>query len=548
VLSREMFIRSALVEGDWDTHHAFFAANRTLLDDVEELEHRARRRDIVVDDEAVHAFYDARIPADVVSGRHFDAWWKRARHETPDLLTFTMADLVSGEAAALSALDHPDVWVQGDLRLPLTYQFEPGSDADGVTVHIPVDVLNQVSPEGFDWQVPGLRQELVTALVKSLPKPLRVRCVPAPDTAAHVLAVVEPRSRPLLDALETELLNTKRVDVRAEDWQLDKVPDHLRMTFRVEDARGRTLAEGKDLDALKASMRTQVQQALSAASTLERSGLTSWDVGTLPREVTSGAVKGFPALVDEGTSVSLRVLGSPAEQAAAHWRGVRRLLLLALPSPVKALQGRLTNATKLALTRNPHGSVAAVLDDCALAAADALVRASGGVVWDAAGFERLREAVRPKLVPALEEVLTAVTGVLSAWYDLRARLDAEQRPALATSVADMRAQLDRLVRPGFVTATGFARLADVSRSLQALDVRLRKLPDDPARDRLHTAQVARVQAEVDDVARRVPPSPELEQVRWMVEELRISLFAQPMRTRGPVSDKRIARALDALLP
>ena len=549
VLSREMFLRSALVEGDWDTSHAFFAANRELLEDVEDLEHRARRRDIVVDDEALFAFYDARVPADVVSGRHFDAWWKKARHETPDLLTFTMGDLVSGEAGALSALDHPDVWVQGDLQLPLTYSFEPGSDADGVTVHIPVGVLNQVSPEGFDWQVPGLRHELVTALIKSLPKPLRVRCVPAPDTAAQFLAVVEPRTRPLLDALETELLNRKRVDIRAEDWRLDTVPDHLRMTFRVEDARGRTLAEGKDLEALKASLRPKVQQALSSASgSLERTGLTTWDVGTLPREVQQGAVRGYPALVDDGASVSLRVLGTPGEQAAAHWRGLRRLLLLTLPSPVKAVSGRIPNATKLALTRNPHGSVAATLEDCAVAALDALMAAHGGAVWDAAGFDRLREAVRPELVPALEQVLALVTRVLSAWYDLTVRLDAERRPALATSVADMRAHLDRLVRPGFVAATGHARLPDVLRCLQALEVRLTRLPDDPARDRLWTAQVARVQAEVDDVARRVPPSPALEQVRWMVEELRISLFAQPMRTRGPVSEKRIGKALDALLP
>jgi ATP-dependent helicase HrpA len=543
-----MFLRSALVEGDWDTSHAFFAANRALLDDVEELEHRARRRDIVVDDQALYDFYDARVPADVVSGRHFDAWWKRARHETPDLLTFTMSDLVSDDAAVLSALDHPDVWVQGDLRLPLTYQFEPGSDADGVTVHIPVSVLNRVSPEGFDWQVPGLRHELVTALIRSLPKPLRVRCVPAPDTAAHVLAVVEPRSRPLLDALERELLNLKRVDVRAEDWRLDRVPDHLRMTFRVEDARGRTLAEGKDLEALKAQLAPRVQQALSSASaTLERTGLTSWDVGTLPREVSSGTLRGWPALVDERTSVALRVLTTPAEQAPAHWRGVRRLLLLTLPSPVKAVQGRLTNATKLALTR-PPGTVAETLDDCTTAALDALMAAHGGVVWDADGFARLRDAVRPQLVPALDEVLAAVTKVLTAAHDLRQRLDAERRPALAGSVADLRAHLDRLVHPGFVTATGYARLADVSRYLQALDVRLTRLPEDPARDRLAMARVARVQAEVDDVARRVPPSPQLDRVREMVEELRISLFAPAMRTRFPVSDVRIAKALDALLP
>ena len=549
VLSRELFLRHALVEGDWDTFHAFFAANRSLRGDVEELEHRARRRDIVVDDQALYAFYDARVPADVVSGAHFDSWWKRARHETPELLTFTLADLVSGDADVLSALDHPDSWIQADLRLPLSYQFEPGSDADGVTVHIPLPVLNRVSPEGFDWQVPGLRQELVTALIKSLPKPLRVRCVPAPDTAAAVLTVLEPRARPLLDALETELLGTRRVDVRHQDWQLSRVPDHLRITFRVEDSRGRPLAEGKDLEALKAQLRPDVQQAIShAAGGIERAGLTSWDVGSLAHEVQHGAVKGYPALVDEGDTVGLRVVGTPAEQQQAMWRGTRRLLQLTLPSPTKALSGRLTNATKLALTRNPHGSVAATLADCATAALDALMAAHGGPAWDAAGFERLREAVGPELVPTVAEVLAAATTVLAAWYTVRARLDAETRPALATSVADMRAQLDCLVYPHFVTGTGPARLTDVLRYLQALQVRLDKLPKDPARDRLATAQVAQVQAEVDDVRRSRPDTPESDQLRWMVQELRISLFAQPMKTRYPVSDKRIYKAIDALLP
>ena len=549
VMCRELFIQHALVEGDWDTHHAFVAQNRALLEEVEELEHRARRRDISVDDAAVYAFYDKRIPADVVSGRHFDAWWKRARHETPDLLTFTLTDLVSDDAAVLSALDHPDVWFQGDLRLPLTYQFEPGADADGVTVHIPVGVLNQVTPEGFDWQVPGLRQELVTALIKSLPKALRVRCVPAPDTAANFLQVTEARVRPLLTALETELLNTRRVDIRAEDWDWSKVPDHLRMTFRVEGADGRTLAEGKDLDALTAQLQPTVQRTISsAARSVEATGLTAWTVGALPREVQSGSVRGFPALVDEGATVGVRVLATPAEQARAHWLGTRRLLQLTLPSPVKAISGRLTNAAKLALTRNPHGSVPATLEDCTTAALDALMTAAGGPAWDEAGFTALREAVRPDLVPTVEEVLRRTEAVLTAWYAVRTRLDAETRPALATSTADMRAQLDRLVHPGFVTATGRDRLPDVLRYLQAMERRLDKLPEDPARDRLSTAQVARVEAEVEDVRRRVPPSPELDQLRWMVEELRISLFAQPMRTRYPVSEKRIYKALDALLP
>jgi ATP-dependent helicase HrpA len=483
-----------------------------------------------------------------VSGAHFDAWWKKARHETPDLLSFTIGDLVSAEADVLSALDHPDVWVQDDLRLPLTYQFEPGSDADGVTVHVPLDVLNRVSAEGFDWQVPGVRQELVTALIKSLPKPLRVRCVPAPDTAAQVLAVVEPRSRPLLDALESELLNTKRVDIRAEDWDLSKVPPHLRMTFRVEDARGRTVAEGKDLEALKAELRPKVQQALSTASpSVERSGLTSWVVGTLPREVATGAVRGFPALVDEGSTVGVRVLGTPAEQAAAHWRGTRRLLLLTTPPPAKAISGRMTNAQKLALTRNPHGTPAEVFADCTTCALDALIAAAGGPAWDEAGFARLRDAVRAELVPAVEQVLATVEQVLTSSYAVAARLEATPR-AHPESVDDIRRQLAALVGPGFATATGSARLPDLLRYLKALEVRLDKLAADPARDRLNVATVARVQAELDDLRRRLPPSPELAELRWMLEELRISLFAQPMRTRYPVSEKRIYKAMDALLP
>ncbi len=546
VLSREMFIRSALVEGDWDTRHRFFAANLALLEDVEELEHRARRRDIVVDDQALYDFYDARLPQDVVSGAHFDAWWKRARHETPDLLTFTIGDLVSDEADVLSALDHPDVWVQGDLMLPLTYQFEPGSDADGVTVHVPLAVLNRLSPEGFDWQVPGLRQDLVTALIKSLPKPLRVRCVPAPDTASAFLAVVEPRTRPLLDALETELLDVKRVDVRAEDWDLAKVPPHLRMTFRVEDAAGKPLAEGKDLEALKAQLQPKVASALSAASpSVERTGLTTWDVGTLPREVVSGQVRGFPALVDEGSTVGVRVQATPAQQAAVHWRGTRRLLQLTVPPPAKAISGRMTNAQKLALTRSPVAP-AAVFDDCTTCALDYLVAQAGGPAWDADGFARLRDAVRQDLVPTVEQVLAQVEKVLTASYAVTAALEASRR-ALPESVADVRAQLAGLVGPGFATATGKARLPDLLRYLQALEVRLDKLETDPGRDRLNVAVVARVQAELDDLRRKVPASAQLDELRWMVEELRISLFAQPMRTRYPVSEKRIYKAMDGLL-
>jgi ATP-dependent helicase HrpA len=540
-LSRDLFIRHALVEGDWATHHAFFADNLRLLEDVEELEHRARRRGIVVDDQTLFDFYDARIPADVVSGAHFDAWWKNAHRETPELLTFSLAMLVQ-EAAEVDPGDYPDTWQQGEVRLPLTYQFEPGADADGVTVHIPVAVLGAVSSYGFDWQVPGLRRELVVALIKSLPKPVRVQLVPAPDTAGAVLAVLEARQEPLLDALERELLRLRGADVRRDDWQLDRVPEHLRMTFRVEDEQGRTLAEGKDLTALREQLAPNVQRALStAAGGLERTGLTSWvDV---PRTVPAGAgVTGYPALVDEGSSVALRVLGSPQEQDTAMWAGVRRLLLLSVPSPVKAIAGRLSNASKLALTANPHGSVVALLDDCVVAAVDALIESGGGPPWDEASYDALRSHVRGELHDTTEQVLRKVEEVLTLWAALTPQLD-----GISAAQVDMREQLDRLVRPGFVAATGLDRLPDLVRYLKAVEARLSRLPRDADRDRRELATVQAVQEEVDALLRKRPDDPRARDVAWLVEELRVSLFAQGMRTKQPVSEKRIYKAIDALL-
>jgi ATP-dependent helicase HrpA len=539
-LARDLFLRHALVEGDWETHHAFFTDNLRLLEDVEELESRARRRGIVVDDQTLFDFYDKRIPADVVSGAHFDSWWKNARRETPDLLTFNMSMLVQ-ETAAVDPGDYPDSWQQGEVRLPLTYQFEPGADADGVTVHIPVAVLGAVTSYGFDWQVPGLRTELVVALIKSLPKPLRVKLVPAPDTAAALLAVLEPRQEPLLDALERELLRLRGVDVRRDDWQLDRVPEHLRMTFRVEDAVGRTLAEGKDLSALREQLAPKVQRALStAAGDIEKTGLTSWvDV---PRTVPAGpGVTGYPALVDDGGTVSLRVLGSAAEQDTAHWTGVRRLLLLTIPSPVKGIAGRLSNASKLALTANPHGSVLALLDDCVLAAVDSLMTAGGGLVWEAPAYDRLRDHVRGSVHETTEQVLVAVEEVLTLWASLTPQVG-----GISAAQVDMRAQLERLVRPGFVTAAGLDRLPDLVRYLKAMELRLSKLPRDAERDRREMATVQAVTEEVDALLRKRPHDPRAREIAWMVEELRVSLFAQGMRTRYPVSEKRIYKAIDAL--
>ncbi|TMQ90101.1 ATP-dependent RNA helicase HrpA [Actinomadura soli] len=554
-LARELFIRHALVEGDWDTRHRFFHDNRALLEEVEELEHRARRRDILVDDETLFDFYDERIPEDVVSGRHFDSWWKKARHAEPDLLGFEKSMLINETAGGVSESDYPDAWKQGALRLRLTYQFEPGTDADGVTVHIPVQVLNQVRPDGFEWQVPGLRTELVTELIRSLPKQLRVNFVPAPDYARKVLDRVAPRTEPLLDALERELTELTGVPVAREAWDPSRLPAHLRITFRVVDDKGRPLGEGTDLDELKRRLAGKVRGTLSkAASTVERSGLREWTIGELPRtyERTQAGyeVKAYPALTDDGESVSVRMYETEAEQARAMWLGTRRLILLNAPSPVKLIQGRLTNQGKLALSHNPHGSVAALFDDCVTAAADRLIAEGGGPAWDEDGFRALYDRVRADLHDTTAEIVALVERVLAEAHEVDRRVRGTASLTLVPALTDIRGRLAALVHPGFVTATGWARLPDLPRYLRALQIRLDKLPENPGRDRLLAGQADVLAQEYEQTLRRLHPSRREDeparQIRWMLEEFRVSLFAQQLGTRFPVSDKRIRKAMAAL--
>jgi ATP-dependent helicase HrpA len=550
-LARELFIRHALVEGDWQTHHPFFHDNRALLDEVEDLEHRARRRDILVDDETLYAFYDRRIPADVVSGRHFDAWWKKARHTDADLLSFEKSMLINENAGRIDAADYPDTWRYEDLVLTLTYQFEPGADADGVTVHVPLPVLARLTAEPFEWQVPGLRKDLVTALIRSLPKVTRRNFVPVPDFAADALSRLTAGAGPLLPALERELAYLGGTPVPRAAWDPAKVPDHLKITFRVIDEHGKALAEGKDLAALQEQLKPKVRETISAAArSIERRGLRTWDFGPLPQTVRQQRagyeVTAYPAVADDGDSVAIRVYETAAAQRVAMWAGVRRLLQLNLPSPVKVVNARLSNPAKLALSRNPHRSAADLIDDCVTAALDKLMTDAGGVVWDPAGFDALLAAVRTGLPDTVFAVVTEVQPILASASAVEKRLAGTANLALVPALTDIRAQLSRLVYRGFVTDTGWEYLGELPRYLKAIEYRLDRLPANAARDRQLMLTVEQVWQEYEQLRDEVPPSDELRRIRWMVEELRVSLFAQALGTPYPVSDKRIYRAMDAL--
>jgi ATP-dependent helicase HrpA len=594
VLAREMFIRHALVEGEWKTHHKFFHRNRALLEEVEELEARVRRRGLLVDDETLFEFYDARVGKDVVSERHFDKWWKEARQQEPALLDFDQSLLLSEDADSLDESAYPKTWLHKGFELPLTYEFHPvapGSPpnpSDGVTAEVPVLFLNQLDDAPFRWLIPGQRVELVTALIKSLPKQIRKNFVPAPDVARQAVAALESDFDPAEDDLESSLeLVLRRLRghiIPPGSWNWEAVPQHLRMSFKVVDSGGKVLDEGKDLEALQERLapatRRAIAESLGATPATaapraakkgagpkavpenggpashgftEQSGLTEWSFGTVQREVSvtvkGHTVTGYPGLADEGKSVALRVFQTASEQEEAMRGGVIRLLALRVPSPDRYVLEHLNNTEKLTFSQNPHGSVSALIADCALAAIDKLTPAE--LPWDRASFDALYEQVRAELIDTVFSVTAVVERILASTRRIQKQLKGTTSLALISALNDIRSQLEQLVYPGFVARTGYAQLSQLPRYLAAIEKRLEKLPGNVQRDALSMAAVQRLEDEYDDAVSALLPGrragAELTQVRWMIEELRVSLFAVELGTAYSVSEKRIRAALNKAL-
>ncbi|MDO4626423.1 MAG: ATP-dependent RNA helicase HrpA [Pasteurellaceae bacterium] len=556
VLSRELFIRSALVEGDWVTNYPFFKENQRLVREVEELEHKSRRRDILVDEQTLFEFYDQRIGSEVVSSRHFDQWWKKARQRDPELLNFEKSFLINDNANKVSELDFPNYWQQGNLKLKLSYQFEPGSDADGVTVHIPLPLLNQVEMQGFEWQIPGLRHELIVALIKSLPKALRRNFVPSPNYAEAFLARVTPMQNPLLDALQTEFRRMTGVSVENDSWNWQQVSNHLKMTFRVIDDKGKKIAESMDLDQLKFQLKDRVQQSIAAVADdgIEQSGIHIWNFEQLPQyyeQKNRGfSVKAFPAIVDEQDAVGIKLFETEYEQRVAMQQGLRRLLLLNVPSPIKYLHEKLPNKSKLGLYFAPFGNVLQLIDDCIACAVDKLIADFGGVVWNESDFNKLRDFVRENLNDTVVEIAKQVEQILTLSFEINKRLKGKMDFNMAFALSDIKSQLTNLIFPGFVEKHSYPRLPDLMRYLQAIDKRIDKLMQDSNRDRASMLRVEQVSQAYQQLLHKLPKSKpilaEILEIRYMIEELRVSLFAQQLGTNYPISDKRILNLIQTL--
>ncbi|MFE3702498.1 ATP-dependent RNA helicase HrpA [Nocardia tengchongensis] len=552
-LSRELFIRHALVQGEWQTTHDFFARNRELLDDVADLEHRARRRDILVDDEVLFEFYDRRIPSDIVSVRHFDSWWRKAQRNEPNLLDFTASTVVNEDAALLDPTAYPDSWRQGELTLPLTYQFEPGQADDGVTVHIPIAQLAHVRSVGFDWLVPGMREELAAAFIKTLPKQLRRTVVPAPDFAKAALDRLTPRAEPLRTGLARELSQLGSVTIAAAALDPAGLPDHLRMTFAATDPSGAIVARSKSLADLKTRLAEQVSKSVARANNAaERAPAAVWtseSLGTLPsavkRQVGGQTITGYPALVAESEGVAVRVLSSPAEQATAMRTGTRALLLGAITTSARAVTAGLPPTDRLALSQNPYGTLDALVEDCRACAADELIAANGGPVRSPEQFQVLVEKVRPQFTSAVAAIVRSVVPVLAEAHRVRATLADSRDPDATDDVAH---QLDDLIFPGFISEWGSVRLRALPRYLEAARLRLDALPASANRDRAGMIELDRVHAAYDRLVANLPEGRrggrDIVEIWWMIEELRVSLFAQQLGTPYPVSAKRIEKAID----
>ena len=631
--ARELFIQSALVEGQWHTQHKFYLRNQRALAEVEELEARLRRRDLRVDDSVLFAFYDARIPAHVTDVRAFDKWWKQARLEDDNYLDFNPEKLINEEAADYDDSQFPRQWVQrtdsGELTLDLRYEYAPtagiggarteAAKRDGVAVQVPILFLNQLSPEPFRWQIPGLRHELVTALIKSLPKAIRRNFVPAPDVARAACAALEedysPATDELLPSLALVLRRLRGVVVEPEAFNWDAVPEHLKMGFQVRNARNKILGEGKDLRALQQQLHKEIRSALadslgasdeamakmvalaqgdssssggsgnassSAASAKkgakspakgtqaetgasggvrEVTGLTAFPAdmfpdGAIPRKVqrviATQAVNGYPALVDEETSVGLRIFPTEAEQLHAQRRGIIRLLQLQVPSPVRYVSEHLSHKEKIVFTQNPHGSIDELIRDCTVAALDHLVPHTP--IFTHAEYSELYEHVRAELIETVFDVTKLVAETLSEATALKKAIKKATSLTTMHAVSDVKAQMENLVYPGFVAQTGYDQLVHLPRYLKAAQVRLTKLGPNLHRDNQLMLTVQDLEDSYDNAVKSLPAGtivPDaLRRVNWMIEELRVSFFAQELGTAYTVSEKRIAKAqreaLDAI--
>lgn len=548
VTAREVFIAAALVEGQWRTRHHFWEHNEAVRAEAELLADRNRRRDLLVDDASIAKFYDARIPSEVVSVAHFDRWWRDARRDQPGLLDLSLDDLIADEARIDSA-GYPEQWSHPAGDLAIDYAFDPGSGHDGVTVNVALAQLTRLDPAVFTWQVPALRADVATELIRALPKQLRTQLVPAPDTARRVLEWLENHpgssSEPLWGGLSRGITALLGVEVPSDAWAPEAIPEHLRVRFRVS-SEGAAPVVGRDLAELAQKVAPKVSRTLNAAAAhLTHQGAKRWEFGSLPVSLAE-PMPGYPALVDRGDRVGVQVFADESAALVAHRNGLRRLVALVTVDPTKSVVSRMDNPTKLALATSPYPDVPALLADTRLKVIGEAIDAFGepGTVRDSVAFDRLANAVRSQVAGAMQQAVAVAGEVLGLAGEVRQMLP--KTPS--ATAADVVEQLDGLIYRGFIAATPPESWRRLRVYLKAIRRRLEACRTNPRQEAAGLEAICELEDEYARLCADLPagPLPEpIAAVGWQLEELRISLFAQSLGTAVPVSPKRVRAAISA---
>lgn len=578
-LCHELLIRDGLVGGNIDCKHRFYQYNLSLIDDVEYLEDKVRRRDLLVDATTLELFYQERIPAHICNMRDFDAWWRTKEKSDPHYLDFSYELIAKSDLMAIEDKLYPEFWHQGAMRFKLSYVFDPGNERDGVTVHIPITVINQVKADDFLWQIDGLRQELFSSLIRSLPKRLRRNLIPAPEYAqalaeslkgitdqinvehdkAPALSQRNAKRYPsqnLFAAVAYELTRMGGEVVEVEDFDKSLIEPYLFMNFSIEAVNGTELAFGKDFTLLSARLQNQAREALHEVVKTHKvaAPAQAWEYGSIKREqVTkqgSLRITAYPALTDRGDGVTLELYDSPQRQLKAMRSGAIKLLALSLKAPTAYLETHLPNRAKLSMYYQPLGSIKELIDDLMLCAINNIMERNGGIPWDEESFNRLREVVRGELNDEALSVAKLIEQSLVKAHELRRLLKGNISFDLTRSYADMQHQLDGLIFKGFISTCGMEHLKEIPRYLQAALERIQRLQRDVVRDQMYLRTIEYCEDEYQKTLKSyhddlVPDA--LYEVKWMIEELRVSYYAQHLGVIGPISDKRVIAELDRIM-
>ena len=561
MLCRELFIRHALVYGEWDSKQVFDQKNKDLLIDMEAGADRARSPQLAAGEDDVFRFYNNRIPLDVFSTGSFEGWWKKAKHEKPEFLTMTKAELLGADETQLDEADYPGQLVIDGQEFSLSYLFDPGNEHDGVSVEVPISLLASIRPEGFEWLIPAMRLELITELIRSLPKAVRKNVVPAKDWAARVMTNLpaEPTGK-ITEVLATQLQSLSGVRVSPEDFNPQELPAQLKVSYRVVDSKAKQLEIGNDLAALQQQLAQSSIEAVSNmiqfdGPSIERTNLQTWDFDALPKQLDtkqgSNKVSAFPALVlDEKTNtVDLKLHSSEARQALEHPVGVVELVQLSIPSPVKYIEAHLTQAEKLAIASLPYPSLSAFVADVIRAGAkkQLFILDPKGLIFTAKEFENLRQLVEAISIELIFDVAKIMLKISQAASEANKAISNAKAIDFLTVLASEKLHIQQLLTPKLVSASGLDRLSRIEIYLRAITQRVVKLQESPERDRISAIELAKA-IEVFEVAGGRLPLPQkssekLTSARWLLEELRVSLFAQSLGTQEAVSLKRIQKQL-----